>query len=391
MLRWITTVFLGLVAIKVIANICELLNIYGQSELPSGLSTYFISQEWRKARRYALITFTFRSLAGLASLPILYWIIHNKNISNTWRNVEIFLSTFNETGKMLMFWAWWILVGYMYEAIGVNVAGWQVNRPIYGRHLGEVPLIVAAEVVLAWIFVQLARKCRNKRLFGAVIFAIVGIVGWIVWKEIELMRLLWAPQLMSALSLKQAESVSALLRAQSFPTHRIILADVQSAAYSGGILLEYILYNPSIKYASIREAEAAISYALGYRKQHISTYVTYIHNSLYWMMRSAMAFSLLGRRDIMLKFGFHGGTPVIATLAVGDFLMSSVRYALEPINLFLSRYAQRKADEYVRSTGYGDVYTATLLRSEYPLTYQMCLMYELLCSDAIPTRKRITP
>ena len=335
LLPCITIICVFLASLYVIADITEVWTLFRQAELPSALTSHPASEQWQSSRKTALIHCCVRSICGLISLVMLYTFIQGRKIAAIYRCVEMCIPRASAAVKSVSFWGWWTLLGFLFESFGLNLNGWRLDRPLGGRSFLELPVVLVTEVTFAILFMILVKKVGS-RLVGIVIFAIAGMGLWLALNEYQVRSLSDTKPLVKELELAQAERIIAILEEAQFEPTLVRMAGVPASAYVRGLCHEFILYNPLIKYNNFRQTEAILHYALSERSLGRTVILHYVSNLSYYLLRSVMAFGVLSWPRLIMEFGLPTEM-IIGALAIGDLLMSSMRYAEEPFWLWFGK------------------------------------------------------
>lgn len=396
--RCLLAVSLLLATAYVIADIHELWQILQTPSLPPALLSYRTSEAWSESRRFALTSFSLRVTFGAVSLCGLVLFLRSNHIFYVYRLISHLLHSSCEFLQTAAFWGWWTLLGYVYEAFGLNTNGWRINsRPLTGRIWYELPMVLVSEVALALLFVWLRRKCS--RPVAWLLFTLVGIIGWTTYQEIQLRwRLRPAVSLVSLLEAQgQRAELERLrkilrLRGENFPEERVLLGRVPSATYVRSLTQEAILYNDAQRYEGWGETEAVLVAALYDRSLGRTWKMPYAANWTMHALRGLMAYGVGSLPDVANVFDItlkDIQAASILSLAIGDFLMSSLQYLLEPAWLWLSRANQRAEDEATARAGYADALIMAISRTGIALEYELAPLYELLRSGRSSLKKRL--
>lgn len=396
--RCLLAASLLLASAYVIADIHELWQIFQTPNLPLALQSYHTSVAWSEGRRFALTSFSLRVTFGAVSLCGLVLFLRSNHIYHVYLLISHLLYSSSEFLRTAAFWGWWTLLGYVYEAFGLNTSGWRINsRPLAGRIWYELPMVLVSEVALALIFVWLRRKCS--RPVAWFLFTLVGIIGWTTYQEIQIRwRLRQATSLVSLLEaqgqraeLKRLRTILRV-RGDNFPEERVFLGRVSSATYVKSLTQEAILYNHSQRYDGWGETEAVLVAALYDRSLGRTWKMSYALSWTMHALRGLMAYGVGSLPEVSNVFGISPQdiqVVSVLSLAIGDFLMGNLQYILEPACLWLSRANQRAEDEATAQAGYAAALVMAISRTSVALEYELAPLYEMLRSGKSSLKKRI--
>lgn len=381
-------VVLTLGGIYIFVDFTVLIDLFRQSTIPIALLPYWPPNHWHDARQSALFHFSLRIGLGIIGLILTIIMIRRHHMGGLYYLLESLIPHTAEPVKVAAFWAWWTLLGYLLDLVGLNLGGWQLERSFDLRPFWEIAAIVTWEVTLALLFWFLMKKL-NRPLSGMLIFALVGTTAWLAYNEYEVRHFDAATKLTKTLPPSQAKQLERLLQQENMPADQVILADgVSGSCFIQGISKSYLLYNHRIEYKNSEEGESIILHAIGIRDNRLVPIFHFVNHISYQWLRSLMAFFVGRSPSLMLAFGFNSDN-IIGALAIGDFLMTSVRHCLVPWWMSAYRLGESKADKMVVSRGYREDFSSALLKSMNAIQYDWNQLYILTRSISQSTKRRI--